>query len=350
MPHNRRTFASFQAARGIAALMVVFMHATNFAAGTRGLWEHFALNASLRGMVLGVELFFVLSGLVILSAHWDDIGRPSRLPSFLWKRFRRIYPMYWIALALTIVAHAYTPGTPAHTLEPLKILSSFLLIHIHSPYSVLTVSWSLFHEVLFYAVFALLICSRRVGLIVLLLWISISAFYYYFHHGLGGNFLFSQLHLLFGFGMAAAWLLRKGRVSMPRVALLAGSTIFVAAICLLPLFRPEEIFIDLLAGLGAALMLIGAAELERRGKLTVPAWLCFVGDASYSIYLFHFMVISGAARPLFQLDRKLHLPVGVWILTLFLIGTVAGCLTYVWVERPILRLLGKSTAPRMQAS
>src|SRR4051812_13646347 len=128
MPQSRRTFASFQAARGIAALMVVFIHATNFAAATPGLWQHLALNASLRGMILGVELFFVLSGLVILSAHWEDIGRPSRLPSFLWKRFRRIYPMYWIALALTIAAHAYTPGTRAHSLDTLRIVSSFLLV------------------------------------------------------------------------------------------------------------------------------------------------------------------------------------------------------------------------------
>ncbi len=36
---------------------------------------------------LGVYFFFVLSGFIILFAHWKDLGRPGQLKRYAWRRF-----------------------------------------------------------------------------------------------------------------------------------------------------------------------------------------------------------------------------------------------------------------------
>ena len=54
----------------------------------------------------GVDLFFVISGFVILFVHWEDIGRPQRISRYAGRRLTRILPIYWVALALTIASRA----------------------------------------------------------------------------------------------------------------------------------------------------------------------------------------------------------------------------------------------------
>ena len=51
----------------------------------------------------GVDLFFVISGFIILFVHYDDIGRPERVGRYLGRRLSRIMPAYWVALTFTIV-------------------------------------------------------------------------------------------------------------------------------------------------------------------------------------------------------------------------------------------------------
>jgi len=51
----------------------------------------------------GVDLFFVISGFIILFVHYDDIGRPERLGRYVGRRLSRILPTYWVALVLIVV-------------------------------------------------------------------------------------------------------------------------------------------------------------------------------------------------------------------------------------------------------
>jgi exopolysaccharide production protein ExoZ len=71
----------------------------------------------------------------------------------------------------------------------------------------------------------------------------------------------------------------------------------------------------------------------------VPQWLIFLGDASYSIYLIHYPVISHLARIGFYIDARLHLPIIVWGFLLMAAGPGAGCLLHYYVERPLLKWL-----------
>ncbi len=77
---------SIQAMRGVAALAVVALHVyVIYLRPDYGQVIAFAPILS-KGWV-GVNLFFVISGFIIMNAHAKDIGRPSRIPRYLWQRF-----------------------------------------------------------------------------------------------------------------------------------------------------------------------------------------------------------------------------------------------------------------------
>ena len=100
-----KNIESLQAARGIAAVLVAICHSAAFIGEEPGLWHRVPIYVWLRGTALGVQLFFVISGIVIYRAHRKDFDQPSKVGLFCWKRFRRIYPLYWIFLSLTLLKH-----------------------------------------------------------------------------------------------------------------------------------------------------------------------------------------------------------------------------------------------------
>ena len=77
MPKTLKTFASFQAARAVAALLVVFYHC--FVIFDQPKYWNYSWDKYLFFGDSGVEFFFVLSGIVILNAHWADRGHPEAL-------------------------------------------------------------------------------------------------------------------------------------------------------------------------------------------------------------------------------------------------------------------------------
>ena len=334
---------ALQASRGVAAVLVVLCHVSAFVGQEPTLWHRYGIYLWLRGTSLGVQLFFVLSGIVIYAAHKEDFDKPSTAPTFYWKRFRRIYPLYWIFLLLTVLAHSATPTAgQSNRSDPFVLFSNVVLIHLFSYQTDMVVAWTLFDEALFYLAFSTLLLNRRIGAIVLLLWMGAS-FFFLAPSGTYWPSIFSLNHLLFGMGIFIAWMLEKNPAVPVKTIFWAGVVLFTACVVIDgPLERGIAVY--LAAGVGAAAILFGAAMLERRGELTVPAWLAFLGDASYSIYLAHFMVISAVARFSYSHLRQLPLPIGAWMILLFLCGIAAGIVTHLVFERPLLRILGKRVA------
>ena len=86
-------------------------------------------------------------------------------------------------------------------------------------------------------------------------------------------------------------------------------------------------------------MLLAAVSAERSTGLRVPAWLRYVGDASYSLYLLH-LPIMGA---ILKIAQKLRLPDRIGAeatYTVVFVATVAAaCLAYRLVEQPLLSRL-----------
>jgi exopolysaccharide production protein ExoZ len=337
---HAKEIKSLQAARGIAVLLVVICHSAAFLGEEPGLWQRTTLYLWFRGTALGVQMFFVISGLVIYRAHREDFDRPGRAGAFWWKRFRRIYPLYWICLSLTLWKHrAVTDPHASYQHLPSVIVSSYVLIHLFSYQTIMVQAWTLFDEIQFYLVFSLCLLNRRFGVAVLGVWLATSLVCV---APLSPYWLvvFSPYHLLFGLGMLVALALESERRIPAGLIFCLGVIVFAGALVVAGPFH-RGVTVGLIAGVGAACILLGAALLEGRSRLTVPRWLALLGDASYSIYLIHFMVISAVARFAFAHWRHLPVPIGGWMLLFIIVGTGVGIVTHYGVERPLLRALGK---------
>lgn len=141
-----------QVLRGVAALLVVLLHFKEF------LLPAFPLASEWLGYgYIGVDIFFVISGFIIYVSTANPEARYSR--NFLFRRFCRVVLPAWAAMVLAILVQ------PPY-LRDLILGGLFIpLKNIDPPfygYSFLIVAWTLTYELIFYAIFALVL-STEVG-------------------------------------------------------------------------------------------------------------------------------------------------------------------------------------------
>jgi exopolysaccharide production protein ExoZ len=97
----------------------------------------------------------------------------------------------------------------------------------------------------------------------------------------------------------------------------------------------RELFVTQLWVMFACVAILWAmVELEEKIAASVPRWLVFSGDASYSIYLFHMFGIGAT----YKLGSALlpHEYMGIFLPVAFIGGTVAGIAAYLFIEKPLL--------------
>ncbi len=160
-PHSR--FPCFDGLRALAALSIVVTHVA-FASG--------ANSASILGVFFarmdgGVAVFFVLSGFLLyrpfIVAHVRDRPAPSAGP-FLWRRFLRIYPAYWLVVTVVVFVFADKSITSAKVFFlDYSLLNVYFTKYAFGP---LVQSWTLSAEVAFYVlvpIWAYLVSRRTAG-------------------------------------------------------------------------------------------------------------------------------------------------------------------------------------------
>jgi peptidoglycan/LPS O-acetylase OafA/YrhL len=245
-----------------------------------------------------------------------------------------VYPIYWLVLTLVVVT-----GTQR---DPWVIASNYLLFHLGNLEVDLNVAWTLFHETLFYAVFSLFLASRKLGLIALGIWCSLCVLMIFLHAPDGlREYLIAPVNVLFAFGMATAWLLRTRAIPRAGILTALGTITLIATIAFASLRFNMGSPIKYLAGIGAALLILGTARLEELGRLTVPHSLRFFGDASYSIYLIHLPFLTLIAPSVHQAWLRHPIPLALPFVALSILATAAGCAMHLWIERPLLKLLSR---------
>ena len=344
-----------EASRGIAAVLVLLLHATNMLADPRNP-GHVAFGGLFLFGRAGVDFFFVLSGFIIAHIHAGDLGRPQGFGLFWRKRLLRIYPVYWAVTALYGALFFFSPTRERFEQDPWHILSSLLLLPDHYPYPIVAVAWSLQHEMLFYALFSFLILNRRFGTAALAAWFATILFNMGwtmatgqpFFPGVWGDLVFRVFNIEFLFGMAAAWAFRGGNAPRPALVATIGATIFLAngmAESFLPAVMQEWPPRHLAYALGSALAIYGLATLDRQrhargqpeGQGRVAGPLVAVGGASYSLYLLHVLVVLVAAELLKRTRPFLDVPLEISYL--FVVGgTVIFAVVFSrLVERPLMR-------------
>ena len=332
-------FKTIEAGRGIAALLVVLYHAsTTFRAAK--YWHTRLFGGIFDIGYIGVEFFFVLSGFIILQVHADDIGKPRQLRRYALKRFVRIYPVYWIVLAVIIILSMIIGGL-RYPLTLSLIAQSFSLIGPDEARVPLTAAWTLFHEIVFYIIFGVCIINVRVGLLIITIWLLLVA----------GNivgiypewmpaYICAPVNLLFLFGAAAYWVASRDLIPAPIIVAGAGALVFLGtAIEAEYVKRFSETTNTLTLGISAAIGLAAVVTLERRQKVTVSRFLLAAGAASYSIYLVHAPLIAALSKLAMHSGLSGRLPTVLSFSVLVIVPSIIGYAFHRIVEQPLLRTI-----------
>jgi len=259
---------TLQAGRGIAAVLIILFHLSDPHIPIGRVWGRLPFRSIFGWGHAGVDLFFVMSGFLIFYIHGPEAGDRAAILRYLWKRLRRIYPIYWMVTLVALAAYFSAPGLgDGHEREPVVILSSLLLVHISSTGSVLGVAWTLYHEVLFYAIFAVYLYERIIGVLFGALFFGSAAVVALFGPISDiSPFYTDPNHLLFAIGIAAAWIIQENRCRWPKRLVWAGSILLLAIIWdNLAGHYLSQVAQILGYGLATALMLVGLVQLECAG-------------------------------------------------------------------------------------
>lgn len=294
---------SIQMLRGLAAVLVALCHAPLALPETvAGLTAKAWLAPIVAPLVVGVDLFFVISGVVMAAAI--DGARPLSAGRFLLKRALRIYPLYALALVIMLPSALTGIGLAARPVDAGRFLLNLSLL----PQAdlIVTQGWTLTHELLFYGVVAgaLAVGGRRwlpamVAALALVALAQVATGTRLAHGYLLSCFLLEFLAglLLYRMRGGLAARLGGGRGALMCLLAVGGFGVVAGTVGAAPDTLAEPVRVMLFGGV-AALMVAGALGLEGGGPpVRVPAKVRRValrlGDTSYSIYLFHPALIGG---------------------------------------------------------
>src|SRR5215510_914607 len=294
---------AIQALRGVAVLAVVAFHSLVFERKYSG--GDLVLPGWFRFGESGVDLFFVISGFVMVTVSRGRFGKLKEVFRFLWSRATRIYPTYWFYFFVTLSVLLWRPSWVNTSLyQQADLLSSFLLLP-SDRLPLVVVAWSLVHELWFYLVFGLLLLFREKALVPFLCaWaaaiLAINLLADTSTFAPTARIVTHPYTCEFIIGSLAALLVRVEPISKLPAGLFWGLIVVVV----IGLIQADAA--DILAGsrLKRALVIGGlygsllaaCVVLEAKGSLRVPTFLRMSGDISYTVYLSHVLVLSAIGR------------------------------------------------------
>ncbi|WP_433516243.1 acyltransferase family protein [Nonomuraea sp. CA-143628] len=331
--------------RLLAALCVVFFHYTfSGRVGGTSPVAFAAESAWSKYGYLGVDLFFMISGFVVLMSAW---GRSPR--EFVVSRVIRLYPAYWVGLAVTTLV-TVTLGAGIFSVSFGQVLANLTMFQaVPDVANVDVVYWTLWAEMRFYLlilVFAWIGMTKGRVLAGLWAWLGLtlaveagvlprmadllvqSEFAHYFIAGMA-------LFMLYKFG--------PSRQVLVLVPLCLGNAVYRALGYAAAVgerysveYRPVVIVLVVVA-LFAVMTLVA---LRVTGPLARP-WLATAGALTYPLYLLH-------AHVGFIVFNRIGGAVDKYVLLFGLIAVmcVAAYGVHRFVERPLAPALKRLLAPR----
>ena len=265
------------ALRGIAALSVVVYHFTRY----YGLEFGHADTPwfSLPNGRIGVHLFFMISGFVILMT----LDRTKTVLDFACARFSRLYPIYWAAGLLTFAVVTWC-GLPGREVDPLTALANITMCQGFFNLPLVDPSyWTLHVELCFYMLMGTIVFTGQrqrlnqvIAVLVLLDWghTTFGAFsslpgWWLVYRCLPLEFLYSFFMGIVFYQMRSGW--KWSYAGWLAVALLGASS--------------HGAWQHLVIIAGNALLMFVATKYPF--ALLRNSVLVFLGTISYSLYLVH---------------------------------------------------------------
>jgi exopolysaccharide production protein ExoZ len=298
-----------QCLRGVAALMVVFFHFSIFlepiVPGSVALFSN---------GTLGVDIFFVVSGFIIYISTEPIAARNGAV--FLARRLCRVVIPAWAAMFLSVLVMP-------PLFKDLVFGLFFIPLKNAAPpsfgYSFLIVAWTLTYELVFYGMFALVLCHakgrRHRGLAAAGALIGVVAIVQVLTRTVtldaqAGpivqltsvlpiqllSLLGNPILLEFVVGIFLGWAYLGGYFNRVSLWVATPATVFAVFLVLKFQFRPGHGLSC--SGLFAALLVVYVLAMQamwdrrRQESKSSQSWplvlpVIFLGDISYSLYLLH---------------------------------------------------------------
>lgn len=351
---ERNRLVGIQILRGVAALLVTWHHAIEEA-------EYSTFAGSLPKWLLlfgasGVDVFFVLSGFIMVYVTFAPGKRTESPFAFFLKRSARIYPFFWFCCLLTLALRG-VGLYKSKVIDGESVTRSLLLLPEND--LLITASWTLVYEMYFYCIFGIMLLfgSKKAAVvctsatIVLLNMLSGMVP----EQTLAG-FLGNEVAFEFCFGLLIGWGFTEARTTRlpePRVLLAAGLLLIGVASAYLPAQGTgslDEPWRFLGWGLPASLLVVAAIKY-RPPEGAWTDWGVRLGDASYAIYLTHGFLMTAYAKLLRlspELTERRQWPLVLAVVSLSIAG---GYLAHRLIELPLTKVvratLARALTPRL---
>ncbi|MEX1829919.1 acyltransferase [Luteibacter sp. CQ10] len=264
-------------------------------------------------MAMGVDLFFLISGFLMVLTTSNFDGTRQYAWVFFVKRIARIWPVYAIVSVFVVafehngINGFYDPAVVTRFLEGLVFLP-------HDPVTTplyflmsVDVAWTLCFEFYFYVVFAVAMLFGRFCYQILACWFALTLIaVLLLRAGFSlsltrpdpiDGFRYANLAICpivwdFVFGMLAAWIYKRSDIK-------SAITIYLVMAAAIGFMLVKWTSLGLAnfygpAGWGAPLAIVftGIALLSKIDEIRVPAWSVWLGGISYSLYLVHIYVFA----------------------------------------------------------
>ena len=336
----RNKFDTIQLFRFIAALTVIIFHSTKYTA------ERLSPNFPSydQGGSNGVNLFFVISGFVMIISSQKLMKDQDGWKIFSLKRAIRIIPIYWILTTYKVLTLIFAASLITHAgkLDLGFIIKSYLFIPAlnaqNTFFPTYNVGWTLNFEVFFYVFFAISLWLKLRPIFFLgAIFISFSILSLYQNESWPDyRFYFNPIVLHFLYGMVIGKLILLKR-EIPK-----SLTFPIMIVGLLYLFLPKIGVLAIVFGNNkillnlATFLVVFAGASVQNTEIKIPKWVVFLGGASYSLYLIHPSVAPLA--PMMLKHLKLDMP---WLSLLLATGIslIAGSIFYKYCETPLTEFI-----------
>lgn len=310
--------------RGLAALAVVLFH---YIYHYDRIYGHsFEVSEVFKYGSYGVHLFFMVSGFVI---YWT-ISKSEKPLDFIWSRFSRLYPVFWVALILTFLA-VLVFSLPGRERSFNTFIANFSMFHEYLGYShVDGAYWTLTLELAFYLWILTIFCIGQIKNIekLLIFWVTFASIITFDNLGISIEPTIQKLFLLNYIELFAAGICfykYKDKSYSNWTHLL-----FAASIGAVYASYPIEITLGLLG-----LFLIFFLVIQNRASVFSHKLIVYLGTISYSLYLIHQNIGYIVIRNFYS--QGLNPLLGI-LVAITLSITIAHLLM-IFVERPSLKFL-----------
>lgn len=339
---------TIQFLRAFAAVFVVLFHikAVNYK-----YFHNLALPDIFSLGKCGVDLFFVISGFIMI--HVTKNIKPSADSSldFIKKRFIRIYPVYWFYSFLVLIVFFVHP-TIVNSSQggEIDIVSSFLLLpQIHLP--LLMVGWTLTYEIYFYILLAVAIpfiswsnykyyFSVIIILILMSFFIDIKNTYI--------SFALNPLIIEFILGAYCAYLSNYLLLKSSNFLLKSIYISIVMLLLLITLYgltKPDistnisRVFIFGIPSVFCVFILTSLESLGYIKNIKLFSFLEKIGDSSYSLYLSHILILNAFCLIWNKFFQSCYLLDLLEVFMVAILMIMYGYVSYCFLERRLTRCI-----------